>query len=165
VATIVELYFTRSAILWALCPNRITDSSFTNAASFSSARTTKRFPSSRCASMTKIVRPCTFRSREYPIGLVEFEPTACRRGDRSTVPYRARLYLARSCNIAPVVLLWIGWRSFRCGLKSTAFHASLPWNRQRCGGEYAQSNSRKSLRSGVRFFGCAIRNNKTLQHR
>ena len=33
------------------------DSSSTNAVNFSSARTTKRFPSSRCASATKIVRP------------------------------------------------------------------------------------------------------------
>jgi len=33
------------------------DSSSTNAVSFSSARTTKRFPSSRCASATKIIRP------------------------------------------------------------------------------------------------------------
>jgi hypothetical protein len=36
---------------------RIADSSSTNAASFSSACTTKRFPSPRCASATKIVRP------------------------------------------------------------------------------------------------------------
>ena len=38
-------------------PARIADSSSTNAVSFSSVRTTKRFPSSRCASATKIVRP------------------------------------------------------------------------------------------------------------
>jgi hypothetical protein len=36
---------------------RIADSSSTNAVSFSSVRTTKRFPSSRCASATKIVCP------------------------------------------------------------------------------------------------------------
>src|SRR5438876_6247452 len=36
---------------------RIADSSSTNAVNFSSARTTKRFPSSRCPSATKIVRP------------------------------------------------------------------------------------------------------------
>src|SRR6266436_9368208 len=36
---------------------RITDSSSTNAVSFSSARTTKRFPLSRCASAIQIVRP------------------------------------------------------------------------------------------------------------
>src|SRR5213596_3372040 len=41
---------------------RIADSSSTNAVSFSSARTTKRFPSSRCASATKIVRP---REEDY----------------------------------------------------------------------------------------------------
>ena len=35
---------------------RITDSGSTNAVNFSSGRTTKRFPSSRCASATKIVR-------------------------------------------------------------------------------------------------------------
>src|SRR5205814_5028379 len=29
------------------------------------------------------------------IGLVGFEPTACRRGDRSTLPYRAHLHLVR----------------------------------------------------------------------
>src|SRR6266567_1815428 len=36
---------------------RIADSNSTNAVSLSSACTTKRFPSSRCASATKIVRP------------------------------------------------------------------------------------------------------------
>ena len=36
---------------------RIADSSSRNAVSFSSARTTKRFPSSRCASAIQIVRP------------------------------------------------------------------------------------------------------------
>jgi len=36
---------------------RIADSSSTNAVNFSSARTTKRFPSSRCASAIQIVRP------------------------------------------------------------------------------------------------------------
>src|SRR6266481_895441 len=35
---------------------RIADSSSTNAVSFSSARTTKRFPSSRCASTIEIAR-------------------------------------------------------------------------------------------------------------
>ena len=39
------------------CWARITRSSSTNALSFSSARTMKRFPSSRCASAIKIVRP------------------------------------------------------------------------------------------------------------
>ncbi len=37
--------------------HRVADSSSTKALSFSSARTTKRLPSSRCASATKIVRP------------------------------------------------------------------------------------------------------------
>src|SRR6266403_3217879 len=36
---------------------RIADSSSRNAVSFSSARTTKRFPSSRCASAIQIVHP------------------------------------------------------------------------------------------------------------
>jgi hypothetical protein len=36
---------------------QIADSSSANAVSFSSARTTKRFPSSRCASATKLARP------------------------------------------------------------------------------------------------------------
>src|SRR4029453_13980258 len=36
---------------------RVADSSSTNTVSFSSARTTKRFPSSRCASAIQIVRP------------------------------------------------------------------------------------------------------------
>ena len=36
---------------------RIADSSSTNAVNFSSARTTKRLPSSRCASAIQIVRP------------------------------------------------------------------------------------------------------------
>ena len=54
------------------------------------------------------------------IGLVGFEPTACRRGDRSTIPDRAHLYLVRSCNIARVAPLRSEWRSFRCGLEPTA---------------------------------------------
>jgi hypothetical protein len=44
---------------------RITDSSSINAVSFSSARATKRFPSSRCPSATKIVRP-----RESTVDLI-----------------------------------------------------------------------------------------------
>ena len=37
--------------------SRVANSSSRNAVSFSSARTTKRFPSSRCASAIQIVRP------------------------------------------------------------------------------------------------------------
>jgi hypothetical protein len=36
---------------------RVADSSSTKAVSFSSARTTKRFPSSRCASAKKLILP------------------------------------------------------------------------------------------------------------
>ena len=36
------------------------------------------------------------RLRNYLIGLVEFEPTACRRGDRSTLAFRDNLYLVQS---------------------------------------------------------------------
>jgi hypothetical protein len=43
---------------WERNDSRVILSSSTNAVSFSSTRTTKRFPSSRCASATKIVRPC-----------------------------------------------------------------------------------------------------------
>jgi hypothetical protein len=57
------------------------------------------------------------------IGLVGFEPTACRRGDRS-IAYRAHLYLARSCNIAHAVLLRNAWQSFHCELEPMAHHAS-----------------------------------------
>ena len=60
------------------------------------------------------------RLRDKVIGLVGFEPTACRRGDRSTIPDRAHLYLVRSCNIARVAPLRSEWRSFRCGLEPTA---------------------------------------------
>jgi hypothetical protein len=62
------------------------------------------------------------------IGLVGFEPTACRRGDRSTLPYRAHLYLVRSCNIARVAPLRNEWQSIHYGLEATAFHVSSPWN-------------------------------------
>jgi hypothetical protein len=95
------------------------------------------------------------------IGLVGFEPTACRRGDRSIIPDRARLYLVRSCGIAHVALLPNEWQNFHYGLAPRAIHASLPWTRQHCGGEYDQSNPRKNLRSVVRFSGCAGHNNKT----
>src|SRR5207248_11015174 len=46
--------------------------------------------------------------------------------------------------------------------ESTECDAYLLLNRQRYGGECAQSNFRRSRRSAVRFSGCAIRNNKTL---
>src|SRR4030095_8454364 len=62
------------------------------------------------------------------IGLVKFEPTACRRGDRSTLPYRAHLYLVRSCNIARVAPLQNEWQSIHYGLEATALHVSSPWN-------------------------------------
>src|SRR5437667_133531 len=95
------------------------------------------------------------------IGLVGFEPTACRRGDRSTISSRDHLDLVPFCNIARVALLRSEWQSFPCGLEPTALHVLSPWNHQRCGGECAQSNSRKNRRSVVRFSGCATRNNKT----
>src|SRR5260370_28634593 len=62
------------------------------------------------------------------IGLVGFEPTACRRGDRSSLPYRAHLYLVRSCNIARVAPLRSERQSFHYGLEATALHVSSPWN-------------------------------------
>ena len=45
---------------------RVTDSSSTNAVSFSSARTMKRFPLSRCASAIQIVRPSRSRAEAQP---------------------------------------------------------------------------------------------------
>ena len=45
---------------------RSADSSSTNAVNFSSARTTKRFPSLRCASATKIVRPSESKAETQP---------------------------------------------------------------------------------------------------
>ena len=54
------------------------------------------------------------------IGLVGFEPTACRRGDRSNLPYRAHLYIVRSCNIARVAPLRSEWQSIHYGLEATA---------------------------------------------
>ena len=45
---------------------RVTYSSSTNAVSFSSARTMKRFPLSRCASAIQIVRPSRSRAEAQP---------------------------------------------------------------------------------------------------
>jgi hypothetical protein len=45
---------------------RIADSSSTNAANFSSARATKRFPLSRCASTIQIVRPLESTAETQP---------------------------------------------------------------------------------------------------
>jgi hypothetical protein len=45
---------------------RIADSSSINAVNFSSARTTKRFPSPRCASTIQIVRPSQSRADTQP---------------------------------------------------------------------------------------------------
>ena len=45
---------------------RVTDSSFRNALSFSSACTIKRFPSSRCASAIQIVRPSESMAETQP---------------------------------------------------------------------------------------------------
>ena len=49
-----------------LLGSRVTNSSSTNAVNFSSARTTKRFPSSRCASTIQIVRPSRSRAETQP---------------------------------------------------------------------------------------------------
>ena len=95
------------------------------------------------------------------VGLVGFEPTACRRGDRSTILGRAPPYLDRFCNIARVALLPSESQSSRCGLGSTALHVWLLLTRQRYGAECGQPNPRKIPRSVVRFSGCAGRNNKT----
>ena len=67
---------------------RIADSSSTNAVSFSSARTTKRFPSSRCASAIQIVRPLESIAETQPqlqpalLRLSAMMPT----GERSGLP-------------------------------------------------------------------------------
>ncbi len=95
------------------------------------------------------------------IGLVGFEPTACRRGDRSTIACRVRPCLVQSCSIARVVLLRCEWQSFRYGPEPRAHRVSLLWTRQRCGAECGQPNSRKNLRNVDRFSGCARRSNKT----
>ncbi|PYJ68063.1 MAG: hypothetical protein DME76_13520 [Verrucomicrobia bacterium] len=52
----VRIVPNRSAF-WKRNDSRVTRSSSKNAISFSSARTTKRLPSSRCASTIQIVRP------------------------------------------------------------------------------------------------------------
>src|SRR5262245_20232783 len=95
------------------------------------------------------------------VGLVGFEPTACRRGARSIITERAHLYLGRSWSIARVELLPNAWQNFRCGPKPKARHAASLWTHRRCDDEFVQSNPRKNRRSAVRFFGCAIRNSKT----
>ena len=87
------------------------------------------------------------------IGLVGFEPTACRRGDRSTVAYRVHLDLAPFCSTARVVLPRTEWQSVRCALEPRAHRASSPWNRQRYVGGHPQLSFRKSRRSAARFSG------------
>jgi hypothetical protein len=118
----------------------------------------------RSAQAKRTLRSCfEFRYSYFghEIGLVGFEPTACRRGDRSTILCRAPPYLDRFCNIARVALLPNGRQSFHCGLGSTAIHVWLPLTRQRYAAECGQPNPRKIPRSVVRFSGCAGRNNKT----
>jgi hypothetical protein len=84
------------------------------------------------------------------IGLVGFEPTACRRGDRSTAAYRAHLCLAQSCSIVRAVLLLSESESFRCGSGPTVLRVWLPWTPQHYGGEYAHLDRRKNPHSVVR---------------
>ena len=95
------------------------------------------------------------------IGLVGFEPTACRRGDRSIADCRAPLCPGQSYSIARVVLFRCEWQRLHSGLESTAVHVSLSSTRQRCGGECGLPNSHKNRRSVVRFSRCVARNNKT----
>ena len=95
------------------------------------------------------------------IGLVGFEPTACRRGDRATATRRVPLFLFRFCNIVRVVPPRSDWQSFRCGLSPTAVRVSSLWIRRCYGAECAQLNFRKNRRSAVRFSRCATRNNET----
>ena len=101
-------------------------------------------------------------SRINFIGLVGFEPTACRRGDRSPISTPVHLCLVRSCNSARAAPLRSEWQSFHCGLGPMALRVSLLWIHRRCGAEFDRSNSRMSLHSAARFFGCATRNNRTL---
>src|SRR4029450_5074963 len=65
-------------------------------------------------------------SKTAAIGMVGFEPTACRRGDRSTLTCRARLCPGQSYSIARVVLLRREWQRLHSGLEPTAVHFSLP---------------------------------------
>src|SRR5439155_991618 len=95
------------------------------------------------------------------IELVRAELRTCGTGHRSTISSADHHYLVPFCNIARVALLRSEWPSFPSLFAYTTLFLSSPWNHQRCGGECAQSNSRKNRRSVVRFSGCATRNNKT----
>ena len=92
-----------------------------------------------------------------------FEPTACRRGDRSTRRDRVHLCPVQFCNIVLAERLQSEWKTSHCEPEPMARHTSSPSTHQRCGDGHDQTNSRKNLLSGVPFSGCPTRNNKTSQ--
>jgi hypothetical protein len=110
--------FTKSGVHSPLgiLPNRIADSSSTNAVSFSSACTTKRFPSPRCASAVQIVRPLESITETQPQPNLSrvfdsFALSACV-SERSTEVFHLRLlYLAVELERRVVVILHTDWRA------------------------------------------------------
>jgi hypothetical protein len=78
--------------------SRIADSSSTNAVSFSSACTTKRFPSSRCASAIQIVRPLE--------SIAETQPKFQRALPRLSITPVHQVRRGKASNLARGAKLW-----------------------------------------------------------
>jgi hypothetical protein len=89
-------------------PDRIANSSSRNAVNFLSARTTKRFPSSRCASATKIVRPLesiALDAAPTPTGFAQdCERFVCQHGNRFV---RSLLTASSVIPVMPVSMLMV----------------------------------------------------------
>src|SRR5439155_144046 len=96
------------------------------------------------------------------IGLVGFEPTASwSRTRRSTkLSHSPKLNgLPDRRPLTSRILSQIRSEERREG---KAFSVWSPWSCQRCGGQYDQSNSRKTRHNVGRFFCCLTRSNETL---
>src|SRR5437899_2936570 len=96
---------------------QIADSNSINALSFSSARTTKRFPPSRCASATKIVRPPAFTAETQPQrqpALLRLLLTNCGAG---LLVSSCALTFCKPALSASICFCWcatVAWKSFCC---------------------------------------------------
>jgi hypothetical protein len=95
---LIQIRLTVSSLekIWLGCQDnspqdRIADSSSTNAVSFSSARTTKRFPSSRCASAIQIVRPLESIAETQPQLQLQLQPALLRSSAMNSQYFTSRI--------------------------------------------------------------------------
>ena len=100
--------------------------------------------------------------RSNPLGPAGFEPTTCRRGDRTTIGIdQVRRDLDLTCSSALFSKPRCDYKIFHCGSKSMEFRDAYLWNDRDCGAEDAHRDPHRIPHSGGRSCCCAERKRET----